>query len=78
MLVLSRNTDEKIIVSHPNGDVILKLTVVRVVGDKVRLGFEAPPTISVDREETFQKIQRAKVLEDEKRRQIIEKYSGPS
>lgn len=78
MLVLSRCTDEKIIVSNPAGEVLMKMTVVRIAGDKVRLGIEALPALKVDREEVFQAIQRSKVLEDEKRRQIIEKYSGPS
>ncbi len=46
MLVLSRKEGERIRV----GDSIL-LTVVRLTGDKVRLGIEAPPEISVLRDE---------------------------
>jgi carbon storage regulator len=46
MLVLSRKESEKIRL----GDSIV-VTVVRVSGDKVRLGIEAPPDVLVLREE---------------------------
>ena len=53
MLVLSRRTDESIIL----GDDIV-ITVVAVQGDKVRLGIEAPKTIPVHRMEIYEAIQR--------------------
>ena len=46
MLVLSRRQSERIRL----GDSIV-VTVVRVAGDKVRLGIEAPPNVVVLREE---------------------------
>ena len=46
MLVLSRREAERIRI----GDSII-VTVVRVAGDKVRLGIEAPPDVIVLREE---------------------------
>ena len=46
MLVLSRKKSEKIKL----GDAI-EITVVRVSGNKVRLGIQAPPDIPVLREE---------------------------
>jgi carbon storage regulator len=46
MLVLSRRERERIKL----GDSIV-VTVVRVVGDKVRLGIEAPPHVLVLRDE---------------------------
>jgi carbon storage regulator len=46
MLVLSRKEAERIRL----GDNII-LTIVRVSGDKVRLGIEAPPDVIVLREE---------------------------
>jgi carbon storage regulator len=52
MLVLSRQIDESIIV----GDTI-KITIVDVRGDKVRLGIEAPREITVHREEIYKIIQ---------------------
>ena len=46
MLVLSRKESEKIRL----GDSIV-VTIVRVSGDKVRIGIEAPPDVLVLREE---------------------------
>jgi carbon storage regulator len=46
MLVLSRKESERIRL----GDSII-VTVVRVAGDKVRLGIEAPPNVLVLRDE---------------------------
>lgn len=55
MLVLSRQRDESIII----GDNIV-VTVVDIRGDKVRLGIEAPPEVSVHRREVYEAIQREK------------------
>ena len=55
MLVLSRTKDESIII----GDDI-EITIVDVRGDKVRLGINAPRTISVHRKEIYEAIQREK------------------
>ncbi len=46
MLVLSRNVGESVII-----DGHIKVMVVTVYGDKVRLGIEAPKEMPVDREE---------------------------
>ena len=48
MLILSRKTDESIIV----GDEV-RITIVEIKGNKVRLGIEASPDISADREEIW-------------------------
>ena len=53
MLVLSRQRDESIII----GDEI-KITIVDIRGDKVRLGIEAPTAIPVHRQEVYEAIQR--------------------
>ena len=53
MLVLSRQRDESIFI----GDNI-KITVVDIRGDKVRLGIAAPHTIPVHRQEVYEMIQR--------------------
>jgi len=69
MLVLSRHTDESIII----GDNIV-VTVVDVRGDKVRLGIEAPTEIPVHRQEVYEAIQRenlrASQVQPEDTRQI--------
>jgi carbon storage regulator len=46
MLVLSRKRDERVLI----GDNIV-VTVVEVMGDKVRLGFEAPSDVPIKRQE---------------------------
>lgn len=53
MLVLSRQRDESIFI----GDHI-KITVVDIRGDKVRLGIEAPSEVPVHRQEVYEAIQR--------------------
>ncbi|MBX9680951.1 MAG: carbon storage regulator CsrA [Gemmataceae bacterium] len=46
MLVLSRKVNESIII-----DGGIKVTVVKIDGNKIRLAFEAPPEVSILREE---------------------------
>jgi carbon storage regulator len=60
MLVLSRKESERIRL----GDSII-LTIVRVSGDKVRLGIEAPPNILVLRDELQPHEQAALVVPPE-------------
>ncbi|HBT78338.1 MAG TPA: carbon storage regulator [Planctomycetaceae bacterium] len=55
MLVLSRYRDESIIIGD---DVVV--TVVDVRGDRVRLGIQAPPHISVHRREIYDAIAKEK------------------
>ncbi len=52
MLVLSRKIGERIRIGE---DIIL--TVVRIHGDKVRLGIEAPENVAVHREEVYRRLQ---------------------
>lgn len=53
MLVLSRKENESV-VARIDGRLV-KITVTEIRGDKVRLGFEAPRDIEVDREEVFER-----------------------
>lgn len=53
MLVLSRKRDESIFIGSE-----VRVEVVEVRGDKVRLGVHAPTSIPVHREEVFQAIVR--------------------
>lgn len=48
MLVLSRKKNERIIIAD-----LIKVTVVEIRGDKVRLGIEAPDHLPVHREEVW-------------------------
>lgn len=53
MLVLSRQRDETIVI---NGNI--RVTVVDIRGDKVRIGVSAQSEIPVHREEVYNAIQR--------------------
>jgi carbon storage regulator len=52
MLILTRRIGESVVI----GDDI-KLTVLGVKGSQVRLGIDAPKTVSVHREEIYERIQ---------------------
>jgi len=56
MLVLSRKKNEAIVFSTSQGDIVVE--VVRVNGDKVRLGIECDKSISIHRKEVFDAIKR--------------------
>ena len=56
MLVLTRQTDESIII----GDSI-EIIVVEVKGDKVRIGIKAPVTIPIYRKEIYEEIQKSNI-----------------
>lgn len=55
MLILTRRVGESLVV----GDDVT-LTVLGVKGNQVRIGVNAPKTVSVHREEIYQRIQREK------------------
>ncbi|MBX3444642.1 MAG: carbon storage regulator CsrA [Planctomyces sp.] len=61
MLVLSRKKNESIIIADS-----VRITVVEIRGDKVRLGIEAPRDVPVHRTEVYEQLQRMKA-EDEAR-----------
>ena len=52
MLVLSRRTNQKIVLNTTDGPI--KLTVVRIGGGQVRLGIEAPAEVHVVRSELIE------------------------
>jgi len=65
MLVLSRKKNEMVMV----GDDI-KIVVVEIRGDKVRLGIEAPQDVPVHRIEVYDAIQRKKKADPDATNQI--------
>jgi carbon storage regulator len=50
MLVLTRRPGEEIVI-----DGKIRLTVVSVRGDRIRIGIEAPPSVVVDRQEIHER-----------------------
>jgi carbon storage regulator len=65
MLILSRKSGESIVI---DGQIVVK--VVRVEGDVVKLGIEAPSEVPVHRKEVYEEIQRSN-------QQAITKQSTP-
>jgi carbon storage regulator len=57
MLVLSRKTGEKIVISDS-----ITITVVRLAGDRVQIGIEAPREMPVHRQEVRDRMQSEVVL----------------
>jgi carbon storage regulator len=55
MLVLSRKKNESIVINND-----IRIVVVEIRGDKVRLGVEAPREVPVHRREVYEAIQRTK------------------
>jgi carbon storage regulator len=54
MLVLSRKKNESIVINND-----IKIVVVEIRGDKVRLGVEAPREVPVHRREVYEAIQKS-------------------
>jgi len=53
MLILSRKSSESIVI-----DGRIRVKIVRVEGDVVKIGIEAPADVPVHREEVYDEIQR--------------------
>lgn len=60
MLVLSRKSKESVVVGGPGPfEQWLKVTVVEIKGDRVRLGFEAHTDIPIHRWEVWERLRPA-------------------
>lgn len=57
MLILTRKSGEGILIGEG-----IKVVVVEVKGNQVRLGIEAPHDVSVHREEVYRKIQEENIV----------------
>lgn len=70
MLVLSRKREESILI----GDDI-RVMVIEIRGDRVRLGIEAPRSVNVHRQEVYEAIQRERRVEGGK---VVDGQSDPT
>ena len=52
-LVLGRKFNESIMLKDPKSGNLVKVTVVKILGDQVRLSIDAPRSVQVDRLEIY-------------------------
>ncbi|MFW0078968.1 MAG: carbon storage regulator CsrA [Coxiella endosymbiont of Haemaphysalis qinghaiensis] len=60
MLILTRRISESVII----GDSV-KVTVLGVKGNQIRIGIEAPKDVSIHREEIYERIQKEKLAKSQ-------------
>lgn len=60
MLILTRRISESVII----GDDV-KVTVLGVNGNQIRIGIEAPKDVSIHREEIYERIQKEKLVKSQ-------------
>jgi carbon storage regulator len=57
MLILSRKSQESVVIGGPDGsERLLTVTVLAIGAGKVRLGFESDPDLPVHRSEIWEKM----------------------
>ena len=56
MLVLTRSPGERLMINNKE----IKISILEIKGQQVRIGIEAPKSVSVHREEIFDKINEDK------------------
>lgn len=64
MLVVSRKAQESVAIADSGGhSCLVKVTIVEVRGDRVRLGFEANNDVPVHRWEVWQRLVKSRELD---------------
>jgi carbon storage regulator len=61
MLVLSRKIDESILISNN-----IELIIVDIIGDKVKIGINAPKDVRILRSEIYEKMSKQNVVQKNK------------
>ena len=73
MLILTRRVGETVMIGED-----VTVTVLRVKGNQVRLGVNAPKSISVQREEIFHRIKRESAESSEKVEKVEKAEAEPT
>ncbi len=75
MLVLSRKVGESVIIQNN-----IKITVLEISGNQVKIGFEAPENVLIYRQEIYEKVikenKNASAIERKSLREFAEKLKG--
>jgi len=58
MLILTRKLGESLMIGDGNIEDIVKLKILGIKGNQVRIGIDAPKEVSVHRKEIFERIQQ--------------------
>jgi len=78
MLVLARKSREAVVIAHA-GELreLVRITVIEIAGDKVKIGFEAKNDLAIHRDEVWQRV--CGELREGNAKQAIErpKYGAP-
>lgn len=73
MLILSRKSGESIVI-----DGRIKITIIRVEGEAVKVGIEAPAEVPVHRQEVYVEIQRSNQQAVTSQKVELPKFAGPA
>ena len=72
MLVLTRKSNQSIMI----GDEI-EVSVLAVMGEKVRIGIDAPRSVPVFRKEVYLEIQQEQAEGDDEVNEALDRLKGP-
>jgi carbon storage regulator len=72
VLVLTRKSNQSIMI----GDEI-EVSVLAVMGEKVRIGIEAPRSVPVFRKEVYLEIQQERAEDDDEVKEALDRLKGP-
>jgi carbon storage regulator len=72
MLILSRKSGESIVI-----DGRIKVTIIRVEGEAIKVGIEAPSEVQVHRQEVYEEVQRNNQQAITRQKVPLPKFAAP-
>jgi carbon storage regulator len=72
MLILSRKSGESIVI-----DGRIKVTIIRVEGEAIKVGIEAPAEVQVHRQEVYEEMQRNNQQAITRQKVPLPKFAAP-
>ncbi len=70
MLVLSRKVGESVIIRND-----IKVTILEISGNQIKLGFEAPSNVSIYREEVYKSVMKENKAASKVRRDSLKSFA---